>query len=1186
MRLKSFEARGFKSFADKTSLVFEPGITAIVGPNGSGKSNISDAIRWVLGEQSAKYLRGTKMEDVIFSGSNERRAMGMAEVTLNFDNTDHSLPLDFDEVSICRRVFRSGDSEYSINKKPCRLKDVVTLLADTGLGRGSMSMIGQNRIDEILNSHPEDRRTIFEEAAGIAKYRMRKKEAMRKLDDTAANLVRINDIKSEIESRLGPLKEAAEKATKYQGFAGELRKVQVTQFVHRIENIEIAKQKLEDKFKALSDENEVHTSKVQAKEAEGMALKVELDKLNEEYNQLQNILAEKEKHIETLRGQEGVMTERITQCHNNIDRLAKAKEKLNEQLETMNNNLSAVAEQYDNLDKDRQVAQTASDQLTSQREEIENKIKDIEAQLGNFQASVFEGMQEIVNLRNAITGLRQSQELMHRKSEQLKQTIADAEAKHQDANNRHGNYLQEQEQLQALEAEINQNIAKANTEKVAQAQELAKRQEYHAAITAEVEKLEARLNVLENLLKEHEGFGHGVRSVLNNRAPWRSKIIGVVADLFKVEDKYAVAMETALGAALQNIVTRDADSAKAAIKDLKINKSGRATFLPLDTLRIRDFPERHKAVLHANGVLGVAADFVSCEDEVRPAVRFLLGQVILAQDLDSALAAAKQTEMTMRVVTLDGEVVYAGGSMSGGMRQKGNSSFFSRQQEMEQVQKELEGKNKELLAAQEALEEKENVIKELDNSIAAHQEELQKHAVRQAQLVAFLESSAAEIKQAMENITVLTDEKAENTKNFMAAKDELEASVPKLAALEADDSSGKAAADKLTRELEAARVEQASISARYQEAQITLETAKNSTKVMGERMQEIDGQISRLQQELADNETEVAQTSELITKTEAEKAEVVKQQEDLLQDMKTTDSGKEEFLSKRAVITDKEAALQEELDAAKKDQIICQQKLHTVEMDKVKQMTEYDNALEQMSTTYKLVPDEARAQNLVLDMSDTALKKQENSLHKEIEELGIVNIGAIEEYKITGERFEFLNKQFNDLSQAKAQLETVISGINTDMSKRFKEAFEKINEYFATCFSKLFGGGKARLIMIDEADILESGVDIEVQPPGKKLQNLALLSGGERALTVIALLFALFTYQPAPFSILDEIDAPLDEANIDRFAKFLADYSAKTQFIVITHRKGTMEAADVLHGVTMEESGISRLLSVKLADVE
>lgn len=1186
MRLKSFEARGFKSFADKTGVAFENGITAIVGPNGSGKSNISDAIRWVLGEQSAKYLRGTKMEDVIFAGSNERRAMGMAEVTLTFDNTDHSLPLDFDEVSICRRVFRSGDSEYSINKKSCRLKDVVTLLADTGLGRGSMSIIGQNKIDEILNSRPEDRRTIFEEAAGIAKYRMRKKEAMRRLDDTAANLVRINDIKSEIESRLAPLKEAAEKAEKYQGFAGELRKVQVTQFVHRIENIELAKEKLEAKFKELADKNDVFTAEVQTREAAGMALKVELDKLNEEYAQMQSIIAEKEKKIETLHGQESVMTERVAQSKSNLERLAKNKLKLEDQLQTMNTNLGAIADQYDALENDCRLAQVASDEATAARTEVENKIKDLESQLSNFQSSVFEGMQEIVNMRNAITTLRQSQEQIHRKSEQLKQTIAEAEAKYEEATTRYNNQVSEQDKLKRDVEDARGLVAKANQERTQANQELLRRQEVRTNINREVDRLESRLNVLDNLLKEHEGFGHGVRTVLGSNAPWRSGVLGVVAELFKVEDKFVVAMETALGAGLQNIVTTTAETAKSAINHLKATKNGRATFLPLDNLKVREFPERFKHVLQSPGVLGIASDFIACEDQIRPAVKFLLGQVLIAENMDAALIAAKKADMSLRVVTLEGDVIFAGGSMSGGLKAKGNSSFLSRQQEQKQLEEVLNGKNRELLTAQENVEEIEEVIRTLVEKIKAQEEVLQGHAVRAAQLNAFIENTNSEKKQTMENITLLTDEKSENSKNFMEAKTKLDELVPKLAELEAEDSEGKAEADRITKELEAAKGSQTIINSRYQNAQITLETAKTSTKVMGDRMHDIDNEVRRLQDEIADNEQEVVKTKELIVATEKAKADLVKEQETLLQEMKNTDSGKEEFLAKRGVIVDKEAALQEELDEAKKQQILCQQKLHNVEMDKVKQVTEFDNAMEQMTTSLKLTPAEAREQEIVLDMSDTALKKQESTLTKEIDALGTVNLAAIEEYKVTGERYEFLHKQFTDLSDAKAQLETVISGINSDMSKRFKEAFAKINEYFADCYTKLFGGGKARLIMLDETNILESGVDIEVQPPGKKMQNLALMSGGERALTVIALLFALLSYQPAPFSILDEIDAPLDEANIDRFAKFLREFALNTQFIIITHRKGTMEAADVLHGVSMEESGISRILSVKLSEVE
>ena len=1186
MRLKSFEARGFKSFADKVGLDFENGITAIVGPNGSGKSNISDAIRWVMGEQSAKYLRGTKMEDVIFAGSSERRAMGLAEVTLVFDNSDHALPVDFDEVTITRRVFRSGDSEYYINKKACRLKDVVNLLADTGLGRGSMSIIGQNKIDEILNARPEDRRTIFEEAAGIAKYRMRKKEAMRKLEDTGTNLIRISDIKSEIESRLAPLKEASEKAIIYQGKAEELKKVEVTQFVHKIENIEAIKNKLAEKYAGLEDQNNKLLADVNVKEAESVALKVDLDRLNEQYNQLQTILAEKEKHIETLRGQEGVMEERITQSHNNIERLQKAKDKLTEQLAAMNANLESIANQYDGLDTERAKAQVATDQCAEEQETVTAKIKELEEKISNFQSSVFEGMQEIVNMRNKITSLQQEQEQLHRKNEQLKINIADGEAKYKEADNKNREFVDEAEKLAADRANAKEQMGGAERSRTSLGQELNEQYRDRDAINREIEKTEARLNVLENMEKEHEGFGRGVKAVIKNQAPWQQGVVGVVAELFKVDGPYVTAIETALGGAMQNIVTKDASVAKTAIEFLKSTKAGRATFLPLDTIRPRSLADRDKSALKEQGILGIAADYVKTDEQVRPAVNFLLGQVLVAQNMDAALNAARKSDMRLRIVTLEGEIIYAGGSMSGGQKQNGATSFLSRKQEIASLEASLAVKHKNLLTLQETLEVKEDKVKDLNKTISDYQTALQKYEVRQAELTAFLERTKAEKASHTENITLLSGEKEANSKRFMEANSEVAALQPKLAAMEADDAQGKAEADRLSKELASAKLAQETINSRYQAAKISLETAKNSTTVVGERMQQVDAEVSRLQNEINTNEEDVVKTNELITATTKSKEELVAQQQILLQELKTTDSGKEEFLGKRQLIIDKQAAAQEALDEVKKQQIICQQKLHTVEMDKVKQVTEYDNALEQMENTHKLTPAAARQAGIVLEMSDTALHKQATSLNKEIEALGPVNISAIEEYKTTNERFTFLDKQYNDLCEAKGKLETVISGINTDMSKRFKEAFAKINEYFGSCYTKLFGGGKAKLVMLDENDILESGVDIIVQPPGKKLQNLALLSGGERALTVIALLFALLTYQPAPFCILDEIDAPLDEANIDRFAKFLADYAKDTQFIVITHRKGTMEAANVLHGVTMEESGISRLLSVKLTEIE
>lgn len=1187
MRLKSFEAHGFKSFAEKVELSFEDGITAIVGPNGSGKSNISDAIRWVMGEQSAKYLRGSKMEDVIFSGSSARRALGMAEVNLVFDNTDHALALDFAEVNICRRVYRSGDSEYFINKKACRLKDIVTLLSDTGLGRGSMAVIGQNKIDEILNSRPEERRAIFEEAAGIAKYRMRKKDALRKLEDTASNLVRINDIKSEIESRIEPLQAAAATTGKYIEFAKQLRQVQVTQFVHRIENIEAVKNQLAEKFEELAVKNSEISTDVSVKEAGGMALKIELDKLNEEYNQLQTVLAEKEKKIEILHGSEAVLGERIAQNQRAIERIMVNKGKLQEQLAALEENFKNIVAQYDELDKDREIAQIVANKCGKEKNVLEEEIADLEEKLSGFKYSVFASMQKIVDLRNDIRSLEQNQARLQRQREQLKNDIVRVEDRYNEVSQKHELLLEEQAKLENNSKTIRTESSKIQERKKAEAEKLHERFSLRSGINKETEKLEARLSVLETMEREHEGFSRGVKVLLNTQTNWRPKILGVVAELFQVEDKYVTAIETALGGAMQNLVTTDASTAKLAIAYLKDKNGGRATFLPLDTIRPREVSLQYKKLFDLPGILGIASDFVSCSDKVAKAASFLLGQVFVAENMDRALEAAKMADMKVRIVTLEGDTISAGGSMSGGQKQIGATSFLSRKQETEKTSRTLEECNKKLLLAQEAIEEKEEVIKGIDAKLEEINAILQKNAIRQAELVAFIDRTTAEKSQHMENIMLLTQERTTHTNEFMAAKEQLAELAPQLVSLEKTDAEGKQAADELQKALEDAKRRQILANANYQDAMVNLESTKARTSVTEERMKQVDTDVSRLQRELVENEEETAKTQELIAATKNKKIDLAKEQQLLVEELKVTGDGKEEFLSKRITLVDKQALAQEELDEAKKKLYTCQQKLHTVELEKVKQLTEYEGALEQMKNAHKLTPQEARLQGIILDLSDSVLRKQELSLERDIEGLGVINMAAIEEYKAVSERFEFLDKQYRDLFEAKEQLEDVIGGINTEMSKRFEEAFGKINEYFGLCYTKLFGGGSAQIVMQDEKDILESGVEIVVQPPGKKLQNLALLSGGERALTVIALLFALLSYQPAPFSILDEIDAPLDEANIGRFANFLKDYATKgTQFIVITHRKGTMEAADVLHGVTMEESGISKLLSVKLAEME
>lgn len=1185
MRLKSFEAHGFKSFADKVSLTFENGITAIVGPNGSGKSNISDAIRWVMGEQSVKYLRGSKMEDIIFNGSGARRALGMAEVNLVFDNSDHALHLDFDEVSIRRRVFRSGDSEYYINNKPCRLKDILTLLADTGLGRGSMSIIGQNRIDEILNSRPEDRRALFEEAAGIAKYRMRKKEALRKLDDTGNNLIRINDIKSEIEGRIEPLRLASETTEKYLTMADSLRKVQVTQFVHRIENISVAKDKLAHKQEELSVQYNALSTVVSQKEAVGLELKLQLDKLNEEYNALQNLLAEKENNIEKLHGQEAVLGERISQSEKNIERLALQKNKLENQLAQTEAVLQEVGNRYDALDRDRQSAQQAVDTCSTEKAAIEEHIAVIETELSTFKSSVFESMQKIIDLRNDIRGLDTLQDQRMRRREQLKHDIEQAQdayeaiaAKYTDL----GNEAAAVERNTVLATEQNKRVEE---QKIVAKATLSERYNRRNVLNREMEKLAARLNVLDNMEKEHEGYGRGVKTLLNTHEKWSQKLVGVVADLFKVPDKYVTAVEVALGAAMQNLITVDAQTAKNAINYLKDNKCGRATFLPLDNIRIRDFTDKDKKAASTAGILGWASDFVSAADNVQKAVKFLLGKVLLAENMDAALAAAKAADFRVRIVTLEGDVVSAGGSMSGGQRQVGNMSFLSRKQEIDRIEKIITGKNTELLQAQESIEEQESVLHNLEAKQNEYKEVLQKNAVRRAELVAFMDRSSNEKAQQAENIELLGQERRGINEELAQAREQLSNLKPQLLLLEQEDAAGKERADKLQHDLESSNAKQTAINARYQDAMIALEGAKERTGVLAERMKQIDEDVARFTAEIEENETESNKTQDLIVQTKTDQGSLVTQQQQLLEELRNTGAGKDEFLTQRHEMALKQEQAQETLDEAKLEAARAQDKLNKAQMDSVRIQTEYEGALNEMSNTHKLTPEEARTTGIVLELSDTALGKEERSLQRSIESLGPINMGAIEEYKAVSERYEFLNKQYNDLCEAKQQLEGVISGINTDMSKRYIEAFAKINEYFQKCYTTLFGGGMAKLEIQNESDMLESGVEIFAQPPGKKLQHLGLLSGGERALTVIALLFALLSYQPAPFCILDEIDAPLDEANIGRFANFLRNYAENTQFIIITHRKGTMEAANVLHGVTMQESGVSKLLSVKLADI-
>ena len=1188
MFLKSVTAFGFKSFAERTALEFGAGITAVVGPNGSGKSNIADAVRWVLGEQSAKYLRGSKMEDIIFSGTSKRRPLGVAEVTLVFDNRDHMLPLDFDEVSITRRLYRSGDSDYAINKKNCRLKDILDLLADTGMGKGAMFLIGQNKIDEILNSRPEDRRSIFEEAAGIARFRMRKKEATRRLDDTANNLTRINDIKSEVESRVEPLRIESERTTRYNELNGKLRVCRLTQFVNRVETIEQARAKLQQELEACNRIFLEKSTDVSKQEAFLSELQQELDALNDQVSHIQAGITEKEKALEAVKGEDAVLDERIEQSIRQQGNIAKRNEKLLEQIDQWTAQMETLAKEFDVLEAKRDEAVSLVTNLEQQQQERLQAQKDNEAKIQELTDSNFEDMRRMVELRNEIRSLETEQEQRMNRRNRLKDDVDAAEQ-------RVAELTEEQRAMLSRKGELEQDVTRYIKEGNELAAKAAERravfqtieQKYNACQT-QIAAVESRLHLLRDMQRSLEGFGFGVKAVMQGRERWREEVIGPVAALISVEPEYVTAVETALGAGAQNLVIRSVEAAKQAIRYLKERKEGRATFLPLDTVKEPVLKADEKALTKLPGIRGFADSLLQCEDEVKPAVRFLIGRVLVAETMDHALAAAKKCGFRLRVVTMDGDVVNTGGSLTGGSRQKKEGGYLSREQNVKEQETSLRNYNKELLAIQEEKEVLEDELQEREKRLDLLRDTVQQKNIRLTEIKAEEQRLADELKRENEALEVAMDTRSQLANEYLSVRQLLADKRKPLQAMEAANTEAKNTLDTLQKTIAADKSALETLAVRLQDARVQSETATAQRQLKEERMKELDGDLSRLQGEFNANTEESEKLERIVETSKAKKTELAEQNKVLMQELQDIITGQHDYSEQRLELTQRQGAAGEKLKTLRGELSKAEAKVHQNEIDNAKLESDYQNALEQLTSEYKVnlaeAKEEAKAEGVFEDKSETALRRMQASLQRQIEELGPVNPGAIEEYKAVSERYEFLQTQYNDLCEARDKLQSVISEINSGMTKRFKEAFGKINTFFQSTYVQLFSGGTAMLKLTDPENILESGIDIEAQPPGKKLQSLFLLSGGERALTVIALLFALLSYHPSPFCILDEIDAPLDDANIGRFSKFLEGYAMQTQFIVITHRKGTMEAANVLYGVTMEESGVSKIISVKMSD--
>jgi chromosome segregation protein len=1180
--LRRLEAYGFKSFADKTEVEFGPGITAIVGPNGSGKSNISDAIRWVLGEQSIRNLRGTKMEDVIFAGSLGRRPLGAAEVSIVFDNSDGTLPLDFNEIIITRRVFRSGDSEYFINKAACRLKDIYELLADTGLGRDAMTVIGQNKVDEVLNSKPEERRLLFEESAGISKYKQRKKEALRKLEDTTQNLIRVSDITNEIEDQLVPLKESAERTKQYNSLKTELTSCQVTLLLNTLEKSEKMIESASLQKDHLTVEELTISTNLSLKETDKEKLTTELIQTEEKLTFYTTSINQADTELERLHGKVAVLEERILQGKRNQDRIIDEltrMEKQKSELERKNSEINETLSEKKKLTENLQQILVDKNVLY---QNIVTTLEQAEKQLETSKEKTLIFLQEVIEERNRLATIKDDIKRIDLRQDNFDQEYQNYNIQLKQAEEAYNKILTENEAIKTKVNELNEENKSLLTARKALEEKLQTILQQEKLLTTQVNESHSRFKILSSMQNEYEGFSRGIKSVLKSKASWHSGICGAVAQNITVPDNYITSIEIALGGALQYIITENSDTAKQAMQFLKNERLGRATFLPLNTIKPFKRRESDLTIAELPGSLGFAADLVHCEPRYREVIEFLLGRTIIAENIDIALIIAKKSGFSIKIVTLDGEVLNPGGSMTGGSTNKRESSFLGRNNEIEAIKTNIESMTQELTTIQAKVVTLQNDALHIDNKVTSLQKNRQLIEIRVAEITVHTEKLMFEKERLTSLLATIADSKTTCVQEKAQLVLALSQSEKAINTLEDRDNQHKefiTIGQKKCKELQ------------------------GSKEILQTSLTDIKIDITALQQEITaitTNYEQYEESKELIKSQLQnlliEKSNITEQIELANQEL-ISNSNKHQILSEEKINYEQHHKtqygvkltllttlqhLEKELKELRRKHHEIQTRLHESELLATKYNYEITHSMEQLEQQFSLTIEQAKElyRTESIDIISSMVKKLENELIL----LGPVNHAAVEDYIRLQERCDFLQKQYQDLTQAKEYLASIITDIDNTMSAKFLLAFTKINEHFSNIFSRLFGGGQAQLKLVDPDNILSTGIEIIVQPPGKKLQNLILLSGGERALTVIALLFAFLAYRPAPFIVVDEIDAPLDEANIDRLRDFLRDYAEHTQFIVVTHRKGTMEAANIIHGVTMEQSGISRLVSVKLMD--
>lgn len=1186
MYLKSLEIRGFKSFADKTELKFKKGVTAVVGPNGSGKSNISDSVRWVLGEQSVKTLRGGKMEDVIFAGTQFRKPVGLAQVSLTLDNEDGGLNTDYNEVTVSRRIFRSGETEYLINGTKCRLKDITELFMDTGIGKEGYSLIGQGKIEAVLSGKPEERRNLLEEAAGIVKYKSRKEEAEKKLGNTDANLVRIHDIISTYEERLEPLKLEREKALKYQEISTILNEKEVSLYVHSIKEIEGVLREFEEdlnnKIKLLQEKKD----KLKEEKINLNTIKDSMDDLERKNSDNKNSYYNKKEAISNMSNEILLINEKINNLDNIINRNILELENTNSKLEL----LTLEKERAElELSESRKIQEEKAEEIRSYEEECEiNSIhlKEMEDRIKFLKENQFELLRDHLEIKNTLTRIETE---INGKNENLTNKILSIKNVEgnikistgtlEALNNKNNILLEEITFLEKGIEEKKKRITSCNLKNNKMEQQIKD-------LNKRVNEIEANKNMLSNLEKHYEGYNRTVKTLMeriksgeiNNASETM-----VLGDVFKVKKEYETAIEIALGGAISNIITLNDEIAKYLINYLKTNNLGRATFLPLNNIN------GNKITVNSNiasleGYIGIASDIITYDEKYQVAIKNVLGRTIVCNNMNSALKISKLSHNSLRIVTLDGEIIAPGGALTGGSINKKFTNILGRKREIQELSDELQNKKQELAQRNNEYESIRILIKEIDEEILNDKDKIHFKGIEKAKNESEIQGIKTEGFRLQESLKVLREEVLRNESDIKNLTIKLEEKSKELEKLEGDNLNNNDKSHELEEDLDNKRKENIAITEKITELKIkkasfdeALTNKLSQVYRIGNEIDEFTDKINNLSLENSEKTTEVSNLKEDIGVKEALIKDETKKIEELSLLFKDDEIKKAKY---KEDINKKETIIYELSDIINGEEGI----LNKGELKKAKFEMEKDNLYTKLNDELSLTL--AEAYDIAVEITDEELVKSEISrLKGKVTALGTVNLASISEYEEVKEKYEEMYVQEQDLEKAKKELNQVILELTNKMKEVFKENFNILNENFNETFKELFKGGSAELIL-GEGDELSANIDINVEPPGKKLQNINLMSGGEKVLSAIALLFAILKMKPTPFCILDEIEAALDDANVFRYAEFLKEFSDGTQFIVITHRKGTMEASDVMYGITMEEKGVSKVVSVDLAQVE